>query len=160
MDKTSHERTGGSSFSRRDTGYASHIPNTSLLVSSTVLDIAHAKLSVCVWMLDGLAWTHYWQRQSIVTYSLHPMPNGRQPPIPLFTPTCPAYISIFMGLRLHLGIRLGLKPEARGTATLRRMDQPKVWIIGERNIPQTHSKKRLREERLDLRDGLKGMDRL
>jgi len=65
-----------------------------------------------------------------------------------------------MGLRLPLGIRLCLKLEARGTSTLRRIGQLKVEIRGERNIPQTHTKKRLQEGRLDLRDGLKGMDRL
>jgi len=107
MGKTSHERRGGSSSSRRGTGYASHIPNTSLLVLSTVLDIAHVKLSVRVWILDGLAWTHYWQRQSTVRF----LPESRAPcPVdvnrlfPLLTPTCPVYISIFMGLRLRLGI--------------------------------------------------------
>jgi len=28
-------------------------------------------------MLDGLAWTHYWQRQSTVRFLLHPVPHAQ-----------------------------------------------------------------------------------
>jgi len=78
-----------------------HIANTSLLASSTVLDIAHCgKLSVRVWMLDGLAWTHHSQRPSTATFLPAPcqcthqiMPNGRQSPISSLHANMPRVIS-------------------------------------------------------------------
>ena len=125
--RTSHEPRGGSSSSRRDIGNASHIPNTSFLASSTVLDIAHyGKLSVRVWMLDSLAWTHYWQRPSKATFLLapcqcthHTMSNGRQSPISSLHTSMPrAYLDFYASMSSFSGSRLGLKPEAGGKAAL------------------------------------------
>jgi len=70
-------------------------------------------------MLDGLAWTHYWQRQSKATFlpapcqcTHHIMSNGRQSPISSLHTNMPRVISF--STRLCLAFGISTRPEAGG----------------------------------------------